>query len=257
MMPAVLETAIEAAREAGELLRRGRREGVSVEGKGVADITTDVDRASEAAIVARVTARFPGHDILGEEGARARRASPWRWVIDPLDGTKNFAHGGLRCAVSIAVEREGRAVAGVVYAPFVDELYVAAEGRGARCNDAPVRVSAVASLRAAMVATAVTYDGARADAAQLARLTRVFGAARALRALGCASLDLCDVARGRLDAYFEPGLAPWDTAAGALVVREAGGAVTAFDATPHTPAAPDVLASNGLVHAALLAEMLP
>lgn len=257
MIDAVQETAVAAARAAGEILRRGRREGVAVADKGAKDIVTDTDRASEAVIVAHLAARFADHDILGEEGAETSRGSLWRWVIDPLDGTKNFAHGGLRCAVSIAAERAGRAVVGVVYAPFVDELYVAVAGGGARCNGEPLRVSSADALREALVATAVTAAGSGPEPSQLARIARVFAAVQGVRSLGCASLELCDVARGRLDGYFEPDLAPWDTAAGALLVREAGGAVTDFDGAAHSPAARTVLASNGRLHAALRGVVAP
>lgn len=251
MTDAVLETAVMAARAAGELQRRGRAEGVRLASRTEADITTEVDLACERAITALVRARHPDHGIVGEEGASIEGSSGWVWLVDPLDGTKNYAHGSLRCGVSIAVQRDGETVAAAVYAPFVDELYTATQHGGARCNDVAIHVSPTTSLRDAMVATAVTYDGRAASASQLTRVVRVFGAVQALRSLGCAALDLCDVARGRLDAYFEPGLKPWDTAAGALVVREAGGAVTRFDGTAHTPDAPDMVATNGRLHGAL------
>lgn len=254
MIDAVVQLAVRAAQEAGEVLARGRREGVRVEAKGAADIVTETDRAAERVIVDAVRARFPSHGILGEEGA-AREGDGWRWVIDPLDGTKNYAHGGLRCAVSIAVEHQGDTLVGVVLAPFVSERYVAVLGRGASCNDAPLRVSRCGSLREAMVATALSYDGAEADAAQLARVLRAFRSVQAVRSLGCAALELCDVARGRLDAFFEPGLAAWDTAAGALIVREAGGRTTDLGGAAHAPSSPSILASNGLIHDALRIEV--
>lgn len=254
MMNEVRDVALRAAMTAGELLRRGREEGVRVERKGVTDVVTELDRAAERAIVGIIRQRFPSHGILGEEGS-ALEGDAWRWVIDPLDGTKNYAHGSLRCAVSIAVEREGEAVVAVVRAPFVDETYLAARGEGAWCNDERISVSRNEILRASMVATALTYDGAEADDAQVRRVLKAFRAVQALRSLGCAALDLCDVARGRLDAFFEPGLAPWDTAAGALLVREAGGRTTDLDGHPHTPASPSIVASNGLIHHALCTEL--
>lgn len=254
MIDQVRDTALAAARAAGELLRRGRAEGVRVEAKGVADVVTEVDRAAERAIVEAIRARFPSHGIVGEEGA-AREGDGWRWVLDPLDGTKNYAHGSLRCAVSIAVEREGEAVVAVVLAPFVDEAYVAVKGGGAWCNGERIAVSRNEILRASMVATALTYDGAEADAAQLQRVLRAFRAAQAVRSLGCAALELCDVARGRLDAFFEPGLAAWDTAAGALLVREAGGRTTDLDGRAHAPDAASIVASNGLIHDALCIQV--
>jgi myo-inositol-1(or 4)-monophosphatase len=253
VIDAVLEAAVTGARAAGELLRRARADGVRAERKGDADITTAADLACEALLYARIAAAFPDHGVLAEEGASRRPGALWRWVIDPLDGTKNFAHGSLRCAVSIAVERGGEAVVGVVYAPFVDELYTAVRGEGARCNGARLRVSTVATLDAAMVASAMTYAGRTAEPGQVARLLRVFAAAQALRATGCAALDLADVARGRYDAFFEPGLQAWDTAAGALLVTEAGGAVSRFDGSAHAPWDADVLASNGALHRELVA----
>lgn len=257
MNETILAVAVAAARAAGEVMRRGRVEGFATERKGAADVTTEVDRAAEREIVRRVRSRFPDHGILGEEGAAHATDAAWRWVIDPLDGTKNYAHGSDRCAVSIAVERDGEAVVGVVYAPFAGSLFVATRGGGARCDDVAIAVSRVAELRAAMVTTALTYDGAAADAAQLARIARIFAEVQALRSLGCAAVDLCDVARGRLDAFFEPGLQPWDTAAGALIVREAGGVVTDFAGARHAPATPTLIASNGLVHDALRARVSP
>ena len=251
MIDAVLETAVDAARAAGALLVRGRAEGVRLASRREADITTEVDLACERAIAELVRARHPDHGVVGEEGASVASRSGWEWVVDPLDGTKNYAHGSLRCGVSIAVRREGETVAGVVFAPFVDELYVATRGGGARCNGAAIAASSTSSLRDAMVASALSYAGYEADAAQLARVTRVFGAVQALRSLGCAALDLCDVARGRLDAYFEPGLKPRDTAAGALIVLEAGGAVSDFSGAPHAPSSPTMVASNGALHDAL------
>ncbi len=255
MIGRLLETAAEVARLAGEIQRRARAEGFEVAAKGDADVVTAVDGACERAIVDALRGRFPDHGIVAEEGTTLDPEAGYVWIIDPLDGTKNFAHGSPRCGVSVAVSHRGEVVAGAVYAPFTDELFTAAAGLGARCNDRPIRVSTVGDLRGAMVASALTYAGRDADTAQLARLTRVFREVQALRSLGCAALDLADVARGRLDAYFEPGLKPWDTAAGALLVREAGGAVARFDGGEHHPDAPDLLATNGPLHATLGALM--
>jgi myo-inositol-1(or 4)-monophosphatase len=187
-------------------------------------------------------------------------AAPWLWVVDPLDGTKNYAHGYPRSCVSIAVMRSGVAVVGVVYNPRTAELFAAETGAGARCNDVPIRVSGTARIGRAMVASALTYaPGAvrLADRGQLERLARVLAAAEALRSDGCCALDLCDVARGRFDAYFERGLKAWDTAAGALIVREAGGKTSTFDGAPHDPFGMDTLATNGIMHTELVALMAP
>ena len=251
----ILQCAIELALRAGQIQRQAREHGVRVEQKGVADIVTAVDTACEQAIVSEISQRFPDHGIVAEEGSTLGAAARCQWVIDPLDGTKNYAHGSVRCGVSIAVQLDGITQVGVLYAPFVDELFVAERGRGARCNDRPISVSQTAELSHAMVASALTYTaGTRtAEPPQLDRLLRVFSTVQALRSHGCCTLDLADVARGRLDAYFEPGLASWDTAAGALLVCEAGGQVTNFDGEAHRVQHPHILASNGQIHAALRA----
>lgn len=259
----ILQTAIDLALHAGEIQRRARREGVTVEQKGAADIVTAVDTACEAALVSEISRRFPDHGIVAEEGSSRGAGARFQWIIDPLDGTKNYAHGSVRCGVSIAVMLDGVAEVGVIYAPFFDELFWAVRGGGAHVraggqSDAPIRVSRHAELSACMVASALTYAPGerRVEPEHLARLLRVFARVQALRSNGCATLDLVDVARGRLDAYFEPGLASWDTAAGALLVREAGGQVTAFTGEPHNPAHPHILASNGAIHEPLRALLL-
>lgn len=263
MNEAILQTAIELAQQAGELQRQARRQGVRVEQKGAADIVTAVDTACEALIVGEITRRFPDHGIVAEEGSSRGAGAAWQWVIDPLDGTKNFAHGSPRCGVSIAVRREDVTQFGVVYAPFFGELFWAARGRGSHLrrdggDDVAIQVSHHRELTACMVASALTYAAGerRIEPVQLARLLRVFAAAQAVRSNGCATLDLADVARGRLDAYFEPGLASWDTAAGALLVHEAGGQVTSFTGEPHLPSHPHILASNGAIHESLRALLV-
>lgn len=253
------ETAEYAAREAGRIQLARRPSTLAIERKGAADITTDVDLACEACIAAIVNECHPGHGILGEEGTRSEHQSqsPLVWIVDPLDGTKNYAHGYPRSCVSIAVAQNNsgacRVLLGVVFNPRTNEMFVAQEGAGATLNGQAICVSPIESLDRAMVASALTYQGRQADRTQLERLARVLGAAEAVRSGGCAALDLCDVACGRLDAYFEPGLHAWDTAAGALIVREAGGCVTTFDGTPHDPFGIETFASNGRVHQTLLA----
>lgn len=259
----ILQCAIELALHAGELQRQARLGGFSVEQKGAADIVTAVDTACESAIVAALVTRFPDHGIVAEEGSSRGAEARFVWVIDPLDGTKNYAHGSPRCGVSIAVTCDGMPEVGVVYAPFFAELFWAVRGRGSYLRDAhgvdrPIHVSSQAQLTGCMVGSALTYAHGRrqVEPTQLARLLRVFESVQAVRSQGCAALDLADVARGRLDAYFEPGLASWDTAAGALLVREAGGNVTAFTGEPHLPSHPHILASNGALHEPLRALLV-
>jgi myo-inositol-1(or 4)-monophosphatase len=247
-----LDTAIAAAREAGRIQRERARIGVRVSAKGDADITTDVDDACERAIVSLVRSRHPSHEVLGEEGTTPEASARHVWIVDPLDGTKNYAHGYPRSAVSIALEIDRVVQVAVVYNARADELFVAERGRGATLNGEPIRVSTVATIDRAMIASALTYDGRHANRAQLERLARVLGVAEAVRSDGCAALDLCDVACGRFDAYFEPGLKPWDTAAGALIVQEAGGTVTGFEGRAFDPHVPELVATNGAIHRALL-----
>jgi myo-inositol-1(or 4)-monophosphatase len=247
-----LQTAIEAARGAGQIQRAHGRSRVAVEKKGTADIITAVDRECEEYIVGRLRSRFPDHGVLGEEGARAESTSEYLWIIDPLDGTKNYAHGYGKSCVSIALAWRGDPILGVVYHPRLDELFIGEAGRGATCNGEPIAVSPIADLDSAMVASAITYDGRQADRAQLDRLARVLGAAEAVRSDGCAALDLCDVACGRLDAYFERGPQAWDFAAGGLIVREAGGTVSTFTGGEYSPFCREVCASNGRIHPALI-----
>jgi myo-inositol-1(or 4)-monophosphatase len=243
-----LETATLAARGAGRIQRERARARVVVEKKGAADIITAVDRECEDFIVDLIRRRHPGHGVLGEEGARSEADGEWLWIIDPLDGTKNYAHGYGKSCVSIALALRGEPLLGVVYYPRADELFVAQAGQGATLNGQPIAVSPILALDSAMVASALTYDGRGADRAQLERLARVLGAAEAVRSDGCAALDLCDVACGRLDAYFERGLKAWDLAAGGLIVREAGGTVTSFAGTAYSPFGREVCASNGRIH---------
>jgi myo-inositol-1(or 4)-monophosphatase len=245
------ETARLAARGAGRIQQQyiGR---AKAERKGAADVTTDVDRLSEQFVVEMLRERHPDHQVLGEEGTEGDRSASHLWIVDPLDGTKNYVHGYGRWCVSLALAVDGQVVLGAVYAARTDELFSAQEGRGAMLNGAPIRVSSTEVLDRAMVASALAYSGRVADPGQLQRLGRVLGAVEAVRSDGCAALDLCDVACGRFDAYFERGLHAWDTAAGSLIVTEAGGRMTNSHDMPHDIYGFDTVASNGRIHAALL-----
>jgi myo-inositol-1(or 4)-monophosphatase len=255
MKPAVAEiaavraTLVDAVRAAGFLqLKAAPR--MRVESKGEGDLVTDVDRACEAAVIDLIGKAHPTHAILAEEGTGERAAVGPMWILDPLDGTKNYVHGLPRFSCALALLWDGAALLGAVYCPALDELFVAERGKGASLNGAPIRVSRTAELGAAMVGSALTVRR-RFDPRQFARLEWMTRSTQGVRVGGCASLDLCDVARGRLDAYLEEGLDPWDTAAGALIVREAGGAVTTFGGDAHDPFGPETLASNGPVGAAM------
>lgn len=224
--------AMEIAREAGELARRRRSEGVAIAAtkSGIADIVTDADREVEALVRGRLAAARPDDGFLGEESGAARGASDITWVVDPIDGTVNYAYGIPSYAVSIAAVAgeptpdAWTALTGVVFNPASDELFAATRGRGARLNGEPIHVNTGAGPAGALLATGFGYDPAT-HAGDLSRLTRVMSIARDVRRIGSAALDLAFVAAGRLDGYFERGLNPWDHAAGALLVIEAGGVV--------------------------------
>ncbi len=248
----VREVGIEAARAAGDLLR-GRIDSIlEVRHKGVVDLVTDVDVASEKLVAERILSAFPSHTILGEEGGRLGGDDVrFRWLVDPLDGTTNYTHGFPLFCVSIGFEMDGQLCFGAVYAPYVDELFVAQAGRGATLNGNPISVSGVDHLRQAMVATGFPYDRG-----ELPRALRSFEAfsfkSQAVRRLGSAALDLCYVACGRLDAYWEHNVKPWDLAAGALILREAGGQLSATDGSAFSVDGGQVLSSNARLHQAMV-----
>ncbi|CAA9579742.1 MAG: Inositol-1-monophosphatase [uncultured Thermomicrobiales bacterium] len=260
MTDAFLPVAVAAAREAGALLRErfGRPHDVRL--KGAVDLVTEADTGAEALIAARLRAAFPDHRLLGEEGARGAEGggsgavSPYGWVVDPLDGTTNYAHGFPHFAVSIALERDGAPLVGVVYDPIRDELFAAASGAGATLNGGPIRVSATDRPIAAMLATGFAYDLAERGA-QAVVWRSLLDRVQSIRQTGSAALNLAYVAAGRLDGYWERPLRPWDMAAGALLVTEAGGRVTDPAGGPFDPYGDGALATNGPLHASLLAAI--
>ena len=245
---APVTAAIAAATDAGALLKRRFRTGVSVQQKGVADIVTATDLEAQAGVVRRLRRRFPDHGILAEEGLDAAPGAEWRWILDPLDGTKNFARGIPTFCVSIAAEYRGRVELGVVYDPIHDELFVGARGSGAWLNGRPIRVSRVADLRSAFVATGCPHRVGRY--VQSVALTFGRFAARSLgvRDRGAGALDLCYVACGRFDGYWEIDQSPWDIAAGGLIVEEAGGRMSDFGGGPFDIYGGETVASNARVH---------
>jgi myo-inositol-1(or 4)-monophosphatase len=248
------------AREAGARLRKFFSEGVETEYKGDADLVTVADRTAEKLIRERLSEAFPEHGIYGEEGTRDRLHSEFRWYVDPLDGTTNFAHGFPHFCVSLGLEQrtaglnsdeDGTLVAAVIYDPMRDELFTAERGRGARLNNRPMRVSRTPELSEALVATGFPsrkrHQSPNIHFYQEFTL-RSHGARRA----GSAALDLAYVSAGRLEAFWEFNLNPWDTAAGILLVEEAGGTVTDFSGKPFRLDSQEILASNGLIHVELV-----
>ncbi len=244
------------AREAGALLMSyfTRRQKVAIEYKGDVDLVTVADRASEELIMKRIRERWPEHDVLGEEGTRRETGSAWKWYVDPLDGTTNFAHGFPVFCVSMAVEHNGARVAGVLYDPTRDELFAAAKGSGATLNGKAIHGSATARLEESLVATGFPSHK-RHKNPNIHFYHQITLRTHGVRRAGSAALDLANVACGRYDGFWEFNLNPWDTAAGVLIVEEAGGKVTDFSGGPFQIASREVLASNGKIHDALLKEM--
>lgn len=253
----VLELAVELARRAGALQRDGYERDHEVETKSASiDLVTEVDRACEALLVGEIRRRRPGDAIVAEEGsARDDAHAGWRWILDPLDGTTNYAHGYPCFCVSIGVEQGGRREVGVVYDPLRDELFHAVRGGGAWLGNRRLAVSRVETLARALVATGFAYDVHRAEDDNLVHFARAVKSAQGVRRGGSAALDLSYVAAGRLDAFWELKLHPWDVAAGILLVEEAGGRVTDPRGGPPPWDGRFVVASNGALHAAML-EML-
>ncbi|MBP1658973.1 MAG: monophosphatase [Candidatus Aminicenantes bacterium] len=239
-------------REAGAYLKANLGRLVEASYKGAVDLVTPFDLGAQEIVVGRLAAAFPTHGFLAEEGVARAGTSDCRWIIDPLDGTTNFAHGFPVFSVSAALECEGRLAVGLVYDPMRDEMFRAEAGRGAFLNGAPVRVSAVAELGRSLLATGFPYDVRLSPVNNLDHWARFIVRAQAIRRCGSAALDLSYVACGRFDGFWELKLKPWDVAAGALIVREAGGRVTDFAGRPFALDAPGVVATNGLVHRDIL-----
>jgi len=235
-------------REAGRYLRDNLGRRVEASYKGAVDLVTPFDLGAQEIVVGRLGAAFPSHGFLAEEGLARPGSSDCRWIIDPLDGTTNFAHGLPIFSVSAALECAGRLVLGLVYDPMRDEMFRAEAGRGAALNGVPVRVSAVSELGRSLLATGFPYDVRSSVVNNLDHWGRFIVRAQAIRRCGSAALDLCYVACGRFDGFWELKLKPWDMAAGVLMVAEAGGRVSDFEGRPFTLDAPGLVATNGRVH---------
>ena len=251
----MLNFAIQTAREAGGVLAEKFGRALRATNKGDIDLVTEADIAAERLIVERIRSYHPRHAILTEESgdvvSLGDAGSGYKWVIDPLDGTTNYAHSYPVFCVSIALEHEGRVVLGVVYDPTRDELFAAERGGGATLNGRGLHVSETDELNGALLCTGFPYDVR--DRGDFARHFRNFiMRAQSVRRDGAAALDLAYVAAGRFDAFYEEGLRPWDVAAGVLLVEEAGGRVTHYDGSPFRIYTPPIAASNGLIHEAML-----
>jgi myo-inositol-1(or 4)-monophosphatase len=252
-----LATAVELARSAGEILKHYAVREKHVALKGHANLVTIADKESEALIIRGIQERFPDHCILAEESGEiaAKNASngcPVRWIIDPLDGTTNFAHGYPFYCVSIGVEVNGEVVCGVVYDPQRDELFSARKNSGAHCNERRIQVSDVETLSGALLITGFPYNFRDKIDAVIGQFRAYLLEAQAVRRAGSAALDLCYLAAGRLDGFWELDLNPWDTAAGKIILEEAGGRLTNFAGEPFSILMREILASNSRIHAEML-----
>jgi myo-inositol-1(or 4)-monophosphatase len=246
-MPSYLETSVEIAREAGALLSKYFERRVTFELKGEHDLVTEADRASEQLVIERLSAHFPSHSIVAEEGGGHTGSSEYCWYVDPLDGTTNFAHGFPMYNITMALEQSGELIAGVIFDPEHNEMFTAERGSGAYLNNRRIRVSKVNRLENTLVATGFPSKKRHENVNihfyyQLAMLTH------GVRRAGSAALDLAYVASGRLDGFWEFGLNPWDMAAGILLIREAGGKCSDMQDGPVKLRGPHLLADNGLVH---------
>lgn len=258
----VLRAAQEAAQAAGSLIRqrfpKAGRPQVEVHHKGRIDLVTEVDLASEALIREVLLGYFPDHQILGEEGGSQGQAGAARWIVDPLDGTRSFAHGYPFVSVSIALEVDGELQLGLVYDPLREEMFWATRGGGAFLNGEPIRVSGASDLSQALLVSGFPYQLAEIDSQPLFGLFKEFVLrSGGIRRDGSAALDFCYVACGRLDGFWEFFLKPWDGAAGALIVAEAGGSVSDFSGRPFDPFRPEVVASNPALQPQMMALAQP
>ncbi|HEX8138978.1 MAG TPA: inositol monophosphatase family protein [Pyrinomonadaceae bacterium] len=252
---ALLNFAIQAARDAGRILQERMGRAIQVSNKGDIDLVTEVDLAAETLIIERIKSYYPRHAVLAEESGASdlegAERSEYRWIIDPLDGTTNYAHGYPCFCVSIALERAGRLELGVIYDPTRDETFSAERGEGATLNGRRIRVSEVDDLNRAMLCTGFPYDVR--DRGDFARhFANFIMHAQAVRRDGSAALDLAYVACGRFDGFWEEGLRPWDVAAGVILIEEAGGRVSRYDGTPFDIYTPPIVVSNALIHEAMM-----
>jgi myo-inositol-1(or 4)-monophosphatase len=241
-----------AVREAGRYLKANlHRRGETVF-KGEVDLVTEFDTGAQDILAGRLSQAFPDHGILAEEDLSRPGTSGYRWILDPLDGTTNYSHTFPVFSISAALELRGRVVLGLVYDPMRDEMFSAPAGGGAFLGSRRIRVSGVADLGRSLLATGFPYDIRTSPVNNIGHWGRFILRAQAVRRCGSAAMDLCYVACGRFDGFWELKLKPWDVAAGALIVREAGGSVSDFAGREHRLDVPETLASNGLIHEAMI-----
>jgi myo-inositol-1(or 4)-monophosphatase len=249
----IKSTLIKAAQASGKLIQERINGKFSIEKKaGPNDLVTEVDKASEAVIMEIIRESFPDHFILSEEIGEVKMDSSYKWIIDPIDGTVNFANGIPLCCVSIGVEKEGEMIMGAVYNPMMNEFYFAERGQGAFLNDHPIHVSKQTEVQYSCLVTGFPYTYLDMENGPLEVFSRLIRKGIPVRRLGSAAIDLCWVAAGRFDGFYEHRLNAWDSAAGFLLVEEAGGRVTDFKGNHYSPYQPHLVATNGLIHEELL-----
>lgn len=242
-------TLLQATEAAGNVIRRFAETDFTISNKeGLNNLVTEADHASEKAIIEIIKQNFPEHHILSEECGDLVQDSQYKWIIDPIDGTVNFAHGIPICCVSIGVEHEGRMVLGAIYNPFIGELFVAERGKGATLNNLPISVSKKSKLEHACLVTGFPYNYLDEPNGPLQTFERFIRKGIPVRRLGSAAIDLAWVACGRFDGFYEHKLQAWDSAAGFLLVEEAGGKVTNLKGDTYSPYQPGIVATNGIVH---------
>jgi myo-inositol-1(or 4)-monophosphatase len=251
----MFDLACKAAAETGEVLSRKQQSEFTISKKGRVDLVTEMDLLAEALIIDRIHTHFPEHQILAEEGGASVGSVPIKWIIDPLDGTTNYAHGYRFFSVSIGVELEGEIVLGVVYDPICDELFSSIRGEGAKLNGRTISVSEETDLLDSLLCTGFSYGEEEIDQ-NLRLFNQMTRVARSIRRDGSAALDLCYIACGRFDGFWELSLNPWDVAAGTLIVKEAGGSVSRFDGSEYSVYDRECLATNGRIHQAISRELL-
>jgi myo-inositol-1(or 4)-monophosphatase len=220
--------------------------------ENINDLVTQADKESEAVIIETIRKEFPDHFILSEEVGEVNGDPTWKWIVDPIDGTVNFANGIPICCVSIGLEKEGEVIMGAVFNPILNEFFFAERGWGATLNDKVIHVSKRTEVERACIVTGFPYSYLDKPNGPLQVFERFLRAGVPLRRLGSAAIDLCWVAAGRFDAFYEHKLQAWDSAAGFLIVREAGGRVTDFKGNPYSPYQPEILATNGIIHEEML-----
>ena len=248
----LLAFAGQIAVRAGRLVKQSFNKQLRVRFKGRINPVTEIDLASERLISSTIARKYPRHEILGEEGSDRRTGSDYVWIVDPLDGTVNFSHGFPVYCVSVGLQYRGESIVGAVYDPERDELFTARKGGGAWLNASRITVSTERRLERALLATGFAYDIGSSKKNNLGYFARMAKVAQGIRRPGSAAIDLCWLASGRIDGFWELKLAPWDTAAASLVVTEAGGRLSRMDGSMYSPFAPDLVASNGRLHRAML-----